>query len=83
MDHKIKVVTQPANRITINTQQQDQVKEVKVVGATQVGTAGVQTLSQLRDVDARNIVNGATLVYDETANKFVVKVLPVVDGGTF
>ena len=82
MTDKIKVITQPANRIVINNPQ-DQIKSVKVVGATQVGTAGVQSLGQLIDVDTSHPTEGDTLVYDEATHKYVIKVLPKVDGGVF
>lgn len=68
--NKIKVVTTPKDRIEINT---------KVSGSG----GGVETLTQLRDVDATHVVDGETLVYDEASGKFKVEVLPVVNGGEF
>lgn len=48
-------------------------------------SAGAQNLSlgQLTNVDASDADNNETLVYDETQNKFVIKILPIVQGGTF
>lgn len=41
------------------------------------------SLRRLTDVDATDSDNNETLVYDETTNKFIVKTLPIVQGGTF
>jgi len=43
----------------------------------------VNKLASLTDVDASNPVDGATLVYDEASEKYVVEILPIVDGGEF
>lgn len=43
----------------------------------------VVNFSQLSDVDASDADNNETVVYDEATNKFVVKTLPKVQGGTF
>jgi hypothetical protein len=40
-------------------------------------------LSQIQDVDASNPDNNEVLVYDQTQNKYVIKTIPVVQGGTF
>lgn len=66
---KINVRTAPKNRIAINTQ----------AGAA----SGVDTLRELRDVDSSNSENNETLVYDEVSGKFVIKELPIINGGTF
>jgi hypothetical protein len=39
MSNKITVITQPKNRISINTTQRTQVKSVNLVGATTTGAA--------------------------------------------
>ena len=72
----IKVTVQPKNRISINMKQQ----EVKSVG-TAIG--GATKLTQLGDVDASSVDDNETVVYDEASGKFVVKELPIIDGGTF
>ena len=52
-------------------------------------TATIQRLDHLQDVIANNEVQGATLVYDETNDQYVVKQLDlenvtgILDGGTF
>ena len=66
---KINVKTTPKNRIAINTQ----------AGAA----SGVDTLRELKDVDSSDTNNNETLVYDEVSGKFVIKVLPIISGGTF
>ena len=38
---------------------------------------------KLKDVDATNLNNNETVVYDEASDKFVIKELPIVNGGTF
>jgi len=83
MGNKITVITNPGNRISINTPQKQQVKSVNVVGATSVGTGGISRLIQLNDVDATEASNNETLVYDEASGKYIVKELPIINGGTF
>ena len=67
---KINVTTTPKNRVTINT---------RGIG----GGASVDTLRELKDVDTSDVDNNETLVYDEVSGKFVIKVLPIISGGTF
>lgn len=43
----------------------------------------VISLKQLSDVDASDADNNETIVFDESTNKFVVKTIPKVQGGTF
>ena len=69
ISQKIVVTTTPRNRVTINN------------GGG--GGGGVQTLRQLKDVDATNLVDGETIVYEAEQDKFVVETLPKLDGGTF
>ena len=68
---KITVVTTPKDRIQINT------------SGGGGGTGGVETLRQLKDVDATHLVDGETVVYDAASDKFKVEILPKVDGGEF
>lgn len=75
----IKVTTQPKNRIAINIQQQTEVKSVSLTGKG--GNANY--LRQLADVNASDSDNNETLVYDEASDTFIVKELPVINGGTF
>lgn len=64
-------VNAPAkNRIAINT---------GVVS----GGSNIDTVVELKDVDASDVDNNETLVYDESSGKFVVKEIPIINGGTF
>ena len=67
----VNVTTTPKNRITINT------------GGGGGGLSSIDTLVELRDVDASILANNETVVYDQVSGKFVVKVLPIINGGTF
>lgn len=57
-------------------------KTVAVVSPITTG-AGVSSLSQLTDVDTSSPDNNEVLVYDATTNKYVIKTIPVLQGGTF
>jgi len=81
---KITVTTTPKNRISINSQQRGHVKIVRAGGGGGSGVIGaVDTLEELRDVDASSLSNNETVVYDEVSGKFVIKELPIINGGTF
>lgn len=77
MGNKVSVNSSSPYRVSINSQQRTTVKTVGVAPATNIN------LNDIKDVDSSDADNNETLVYDETLNKFVVKTLPVVDGGTF
>lgn len=51
--------------------------------ATTAEISTIANLSQIQDVDASDPDNNEVLVYDQTTNKYVIKTLPVVQGGTF
>lgn len=44
---------------------------------------GVSSVALLSDVSAPNPNNNETLIYDSTINKYVAKIIPVLQGGTF
>lgn len=69
----INVSSAPKNRIQINT---------GGMGAT-AGGSPVDTIVELRDVDASDVDNNETLVYDEGSGKFIVREIPIINGGTF
>jgi hypothetical protein len=79
---KITVTTTPKNRISINTQQKGVVR-VGSTGLTGAGLGSTNRLANMLDVDASDADTNETLVYDEGTGKFVVKELPVLNGGTF
>ncbi|NDB61793.1 hypothetical protein EB001_25630 [bacterium] len=68
--HKLNVTTTPGNRIQINT-------------GGGGGAGGIDTLVELRDVDASNVTDNETVVYDAASGKFKIETLPIVDGGSF
>jgi len=73
MGTKVTVITSSKNRVSINNQQRSTIR-----------TVGVSTnkLSGLIDVDATDPNNNETLVYDSATGKYVIKELPIVNGGT-
>jgi hypothetical protein len=77
MGNKITVFSKSSNRVLINTNQRQQVKSVNQVGSS------INTLSKLQDIDASDADNNEVLVYDEASGKYVVKELPIINGGTF
>ena len=73
---KVTVNSVSPNRVSINNQQRTTIRSV--------GLANPETrLENLSDVDASDPDNNEILVYDETLNKYVIKTLPNLDGGTF
>jgi peroxiredoxin len=77
MGTKVIVNSNSPNRVSISGQQRSSVRTVGV------GFDQINNLSELKDVDASNADNNEVLVYDETLNKYVIKTIPSVDGGTF
>ena len=71
----------PKNRISINNQQKKVVRTVNVIPPAAFENA--TELRTLTDVDASDLDNNEVLVYDEATDKFVIKELPVLNGGTF
>ena len=69
---KIVVTTTPKNRILINT-----------FNGSGGGGGGVQNLTQLKDVDASDIDDNETVVYDAASGKFKIEELPLINGGEF
>jgi hypothetical protein len=73
---KVTVNSVSPNRVSINNQQRTTIRSV--------GLANQDTkLENLSDVDASDPDNNEILVYDETLNKYVIKTLPNINGGTF
>ncbi len=75
---KATVITNPKNRISINNQKRTEVRTIAIIPEQ-----SSNKLVNLTDVDASNLANNNTLVYDSTSEKFVSKELPVLNGGTF
>lgn len=76
---KATVISTPKNRVSINNPQR---AEIRTVGITP-STSLVNSLRGLSDVNATSLANNNTVVYDSASDKFVVKELPVLNGGTF
>lgn len=77
MGIKVLVNSNPRDRISINSQNRTTVRTIAV------GSTAYSRLSELLDVNASDPDNNETLVYDSATGKYVVKELPVVDGGNF
>ena len=73
---KVTVNSVSPNRVSINNQQRTTIRTVGVANPE-------SKLANLSDVDASDPDNNEILVYDETLNKYVIKILPNLDGGTF
>lgn len=71
MTAKITVITKPKNRVQINTR----------LGPS--GGSYIDTVAELRDVDASDPDTNETLVFDANTKKYIVKTLPIVDGGSY
>lgn len=78
MGFRVLVTSAPKNRVSINSQQRE---TIRTVGITPVPRENF--LSGLEDVDATDPDNNETLVYDAASGKYVIKELPVLNGGTF
>lgn len=80
MGVKVTVNSIPKNRISINNQQKKTVRTVNIIPPTAFDVTQLRTLT---DVNATDLDNNEVLVYDEATDKFVIKELPVLNGGTF
>lgn len=78
MPTQVRVNTQTGIRVSINNQAR---KTIRTVGVSALADTG--QLSGLLDVDASDPNNNETLVYDSNRQKYVIKTLPVLDGGTY
>ena len=78
----ITVRTTPKSRVSINSGGTKKLI-VNTGAAGPASATNIDNLVELADVDASDVDNNETLVYDDTSGKFVVKELPRLDGGTF
>lgn len=76
---KVTLVSDRKNRVSINNQNRTSIRTVSI----SPDLSSVGSLAVLTDVDASNPNNNETLVYDEASGKYVVKELPIINGGTF
>lgn len=77
MSVKVNVISTPKNRVSVNTRQRTEVRSVGITPKI------VDKLRELEDVNATNLNNNNTIVYDSASDTFVVKELPIINGGTF
>lgn len=81
---KVTIVSPSKNRISINKQDRKEIRTVAVTGSVQNIVDNLPNkLQNLKDVDASGASSNDTLVYDEVSEKYIVKELPIVNGGTF
>lgn len=78
MSIRVTVNSVPKNRVSINTRKIETVRSVGIAPSQ-----ADRYLATLLDVDASDPDNNETLVYDAATGKYVVKELPIVNGGTF
>lgn len=71
------VFTSPQIRVSVSNQNRTTVRTVGVAAKTRF------KLNEMEDIDASDPDNNETLVYDSSTNKYVVKTLPALDGGTY
>lgn len=71
------VYTSPQIRVSINNQNRSTIRTVGVAAKTRF------KMDEIEDVVAATPESNETLVYDATIQKYVVKALPVIDGGSY
>lgn len=76
---KATINTTGINRVSINKTEQTVARTVTL----NPQSISINSLRGLNDVDATSLINNDTVVYDIATDKFVVKTLPNIDGGTF
>lgn len=65
-------------KVSINGQKRTTVRTVGISSLAQTGK-----LANLTDVDATDPDNNEILVFDSARQKYVIKPLPVLDGGSY
>ena len=74
------IFTSPQIRVSVNKQQRT---TIRTVGISPAVTVPITKLADLEDVDSSDPDNNETLVYDSVTQKYVVKALPLIDGGSY
>jgi hypothetical protein len=75
---KVTVNSVPKTRVSINNQQRETIRTVGIAAPTTANR-----LESLLDVDASDADNNETLVYDAATGKYVVREIPIINGGIF
>jgi hypothetical protein len=78
MGVKVFVNSTNTSRVSINAQKRSTVRTVGLASISQDAT-----FAALTDVDASDPDNNETVVYNSTTQKYEVKTLPIVDGGSY
>jgi hypothetical protein len=78
MGVKVFVNSTNTSRVSINAQKRSTIRTVSLSSLSDNNR-----LSRLEDVDASDPDNNETLVYNSITQKYEVKTLPVVDGGSY
>lgn len=77
------------NRITVTNKSQKltvtSAAKSRILINNRTGTISqaIDTLVELKDVDATGVSNNDVVVYDATSGKFKIEELPIVNGGEF
>jgi hypothetical protein len=74
---KVTVNSVPTTRVSVNNQQRETIRTVGI------GALVPQSLESLTDVDASSKNQNDALIYDASTGKFIVKEIPLLNGGTF
>ena len=82
MGTNVRVQSGSKNRISINKSGINQEVRTIAINSTTGGNRATN-LTDLLDVNATSSDDGETLVWDEIAQKYVIKILPKIDGGVF
>lgn len=87
---KVTVTSGNSTRVAINNQQPAIVRSVSLQPQVNYSNTvnnifpeGATRLVDLSDVDASDVDDNEVVVFDQVANNFVIKPLPVVSGGEF
>jgi hypothetical protein len=77
MSIKVTVNSVPKTRVSINNQQRETIRTVGILPSI------TNKLEDLLDVDVSDADDNETLVYDATTGKYVVREIPIINGGDF
>jgi hypothetical protein len=78
MSIKVIVNSTSPSRVSVNNSKRESVRTVGIAP-----NLNPNNLSDLEDVDMSDADNNETLVYDEASGKFIVRELPIINGGEF